>query len=35
MIEPGDFPLAGVLDAIHGLEAGEYAGKVMIVPSAS
>lgn len=35
MIEPGDFPLAGMLDAIHGLEAGEYAGKVMIVPSAS
>ena len=35
LIEPGDVPLAGMLDAIHGLEAGDFAGKVMIVPSAS
>jgi hypothetical protein len=28
-------PLGGMLDALHGLEAGDLAGKVMIVPSAS
>jgi (R,R)-butanediol dehydrogenase/meso-butanediol dehydrogenase/diacetyl reductase len=32
LIEPGDVPLSGVLDALHGLESGELAGKVMIVP---
>lgn len=35
LIEPGDVPLGGVLDALRGLEAGDLAGKVMIVPSAS
>jgi len=35
LIEPGDVPLAGMLDALHGLEAGDLAGKVMIVPAAS
>lgn len=35
LIEPGDVPLDGLLDAIHGLEAGELAGKVMIVPTES
>ena len=34
LIEPGDVPLAGMLDALHGLESGQLAGKVMIVPSA-
>jgi threonine dehydrogenase-like Zn-dependent dehydrogenase len=32
LIEPGDVPLTGVLDAVHGLHDGELAGKVMIVP---
>ena len=35
LIEPGDVPLGGMLDALHGLESGDLAGKVMIVPSAS
>ncbi|MFM8304820.1 MAG: zinc-binding dehydrogenase [Actinomycetota bacterium] len=35
LIEPGDVPLAGMLDALHGLESGDLAGKVMIVPAAS
>ena len=33
LIEPGDVPLGGVLDALHGLESGDLAGKVMIVPN--
>ena len=32
LIEPDDVPLGGLIDAIHGLEAGDLAGKVMIVP---
>ncbi|GMU79836.1 MAG: alcohol dehydrogenase [Acidimicrobiia bacterium] len=32
LIEPGDVPLAGMLDAIRGLHDGALAGKVMIVP---
>jgi threonine dehydrogenase-like Zn-dependent dehydrogenase len=35
LIEPGDVPLVGVLDALHRLHAGDLAGKVMIVPGAS
>lgn len=35
LIEPGDIPLGGMIDAIHGLEAGDLAGKVMIVPGGS
>ncbi len=35
LIEPGDVPLGGMLDALHGLESGDLAGKVMIVPAAS
>lgn len=35
LIEPGDVPLSGVLDAIRGLATGDLAGKVMIVPSVS
>ena len=34
LIEPGDVPLTGVLDALRGLGSGDLAGKVMIVPSA-
>ena len=33
LIEPGDVPLVGMLDALRGLEAGDLAGKVMIVPN--
>jgi (R,R)-butanediol dehydrogenase/meso-butanediol dehydrogenase/diacetyl reductase len=32
LIERGDVPLAGLEDALHGLAAGELAGKVMVVP---
>jgi threonine dehydrogenase-like Zn-dependent dehydrogenase len=35
LIEPGDVPLDGVLDALRGLVSGDLAGKVMIAPSAS
>jgi threonine dehydrogenase-like Zn-dependent dehydrogenase len=35
LIEPGNVPLGGVLDAVLGLHDGELAGKVMIVPGAS
>jgi 2-desacetyl-2-hydroxyethyl bacteriochlorophyllide A dehydrogenase len=33
LIEPGDVPLDGILDAIEGLHDGELAAKVMIVPN--
>ena len=32
LIEPGDVPLDGILQAINGLAGGELAAKVMIVP---
>ncbi len=32
LIEPDDVPLAGVLDAMEGLEAGRIGGKVLVVP---
>lgn len=33
LIEPEDVPLAGMLDAMHGLKEGRLPGKVMVVPS--
>lgn len=35
LVEPGDVPLDGMLDALHGLHDGALAGKVMIVPGAT
>ncbi|MEI8002038.1 MAG: alcohol dehydrogenase catalytic domain-containing protein [Actinomycetes bacterium] len=34
LVEPGDVPLVGMLEALHGLERGDLAGKVMVVPGA-
>jgi hypothetical protein len=32
LIEPEDVPLAGMLEAAERCEAGELAGKVLVVP---
>ena len=32
LLEPGDVPLAGLLDALRGLAAGRIAGKVLVRP---
>ena len=33
LIEPGEVPLTGLLDAMNDLAAGRTAGKVMIAPN--
>ena len=32
LLEPGDVPLDGLLDAMHGLAGGQIAGKVLVKP---
>jgi hypothetical protein len=35
LIDPVDVPLAGTLDAMHGLAGGQIAAKVLIAPGAA